>query len=143
MDVLGWGWERGVEGALSRPLQAFLAAHPLLGWLLNHPLWGVGVLLLVLLLGLGLLSAIARLTENFWLTLGQMPLRLLVWLLGAAIGLLRRPWRAKTGSAASAQSLPKSPDRAAEIALRLAALQTEQAALVRELQSLLQEPPPK
>lgn len=134
--------------ALNRPFQEFLAAHPLLSWLLGHPLWGVGVALVSLLLGLGLLSAIARLTENFWLTLGQLPLRLVVWLFGAGMALLRRPWRSKTELAAnSPKHLPENgadqADRAADIALRLEALQQEQTALLQELQALLAERPPE
>jgi hypothetical protein len=80
------------ESLLLRPMQGWLAEHPLLGWLLGHPLWLLGLVVVGLLLFAGLWSAIARLTEGFWLALVQFPFRLSNWIFGAVSGLLVRRW---------------------------------------------------
>lgn len=111
----------------------FLAVHPLWAWVVNRPLLALAIALVGLLLFSGLLRAIARLTERFWLALGQLPLRLVVWLFSALTRWLRRPQAAPTDA-------PR--DRARQIGQRLEALHQEEAALLRELQTLLADRPP-
>jgi hypothetical protein len=132
MNVLVNRWGNALQPLLSNPFQDFLEAHPVLAWGLDHPLWMAAIALLTLLLLAGLWSAIARLTENFWLTLVQLPFRLGRWLFGSLARLLLRP-----------QAADPAPDRLSQIMQRLEALQQEQGALVSELRSLLAEPPQK
>lgn len=118
------------ESLLLRPMQSWLAEHPLVGWLLGHPLWALGLALLGLLLFAGLWSAIARLTEGFWLALVGLPFRLSTWLFGAVSGVLVRRW-------VKSPQVERGADRLGEIMARLETLQTEQESLLDELRTLL------
>jgi hypothetical protein len=113
-------------------LQAWLLEHPIVAWLVLHPLWGLSLLGVVLLLFAGLWSAIARLTEGFWLTLVRLPFQLITWLFVTTTGLLMRRWVKPAPTEAS-------PDRLVEIMTRLEALQTEQEDLLQEMRQLLAE----
>ncbi|HSM81845.1 MAG TPA: hypothetical protein VLS96_09170, partial [Nodosilinea sp.] len=124
-DTLTSPW----ESLLLRPVQGWLAEHPLAGWLLGHPLWGLAVAAVGLLLFAGLWSAIARLTEGFWLALVGLPFRLGGWIFGTVAGLLVRRW---------AKPAAVSPDeRLREIVGRLESLQAEQEGLLEEMRGLL------
>jgi hypothetical protein len=116
-----------------RPLQQWLVAHPLVSWLWGHPLWTLAVVIAALLLFAGLWSAIARLTEGFWLGLVRLPFWLTGRLWGAVVGLLTQR---RAHSAAVAE------DRLREIMGRLEVLQTEQEALLAEMRTLLNSHPP-
>lgn len=111
----------------------FLGVHPLWAWVINRPLLALAIALTGLLLFSGLLRAISRLSERLWLALGRLPLRLAVWLFSVLAGWLRRP-----------KALPAAAprDRASQIGQRLQALHQEEAALLRELQTLLADLPP-
>ncbi|MBD0335507.1 MAG: hypothetical protein ICV62_08460 [Cyanobacteria bacterium Co-bin13] len=133
MDALVNRWGNGLQPFLSRPFNDFLETHPLWAWGLDHPLWMVAIATLALLLLAGLWSAIARLTENFWLTLVQLPFRLGRWGLRGLSRLLHRPAQ----PALAKSSNHSAPERLTEILQRLEALQQEQEALVQEMRSLL------
>ena len=118
------------DSLLLRPLQNWLMDHPVMGWLVGHPLWALGLAVVGLLLFAGLWSAIARLTEGFWLALVRLPFQLSGWIFGAVSGLLVRQW-----------TKPAEPgdggDRLEEIVARLKTLQTEQETLLEEMRELL------
>ncbi|MBD0267328.1 hypothetical protein [Pseudanabaena sp. FACHB-2040] len=101
---------------------------------MDHSLWVVAIAILALLLLAGLWSAVARLTENFWLSLVRLPFRVGLWGFLALSRLLRRP--TQSALVKPSEHSPE-PDRPAEIVQRLEVLQQEQEALVRELRSLL------
>jgi hypothetical protein len=128
----GYSWTEGLQSALLKPLQSWLMEHPIVAWLVMHPLWGVALLGVAILLFAGLWSAIARLTEGFWLTLVRLPFQLISWLFTAVTALLVRRWA--QGPAPEATS-----DRLSEIVARLEALQTEQEDLLQEMRQLLAE----
>ncbi|MFQ4137184.1 hypothetical protein PGN35_012785 [Nodosilinea sp. PGN35] len=129
-DTFANSWGDAAQGALLRPVQSWLAEHPLLGWLVGHPLWALGLGLVGLLLFAGLWSAIARLTEGFWLSLVKLPFQLSGWIFGAVSGLLVRRW-------AKPHQLATGDDRLSEIVGRLETLQTEQEHLLAEMRELL------
>ncbi|WP_194056322.1 hypothetical protein [Nodosilinea sp. LEGE 06152] len=104
----------------------------MMGWLVGHPLWSLGLVVVVLLLFAGLWSAIARLTEGFWLNLVKLPFRLSGWIFGAVSGLLVRRWAKPT-------QLEPGHDRIGEIVARLETLQTEQETLLEEMRQLLRK----
>lgn len=128
----GFNWADALESALLQPLQAWLMEHPMVAWLVLHPLWGLGLLGAAILLFAGLWSAIARLTEGFWLTLVRLPFQLITWLFVVTTGWLVRRWVKPSPPTAS-------PDRLGEIMARLEALQTEQKDLLQEMRQLLAE----
>ncbi|TVQ08486.1 MAG: hypothetical protein EA368_11680 [Leptolyngbya sp. DLM2.Bin27] len=121
-----------MQSVLLGPVQSWLAAHPLVGWLVAHPLWTLGLALVALLLFAGLWSAIARLTEGFWLSLVKLPFQLSGWIFAAVSGLLVRRWAKPTAVVAEA-------DRVSEIIGRLETLQTEQESLLEEMRTLLEK----
>ena len=127
-DGFGNPWESLLVG----PVQSWLAQHPWLGWLVGHPLWMLGLAAVGLLLFAGLWSAIARLTEGFWLALVGLPFRLSGWLFGAVSGLLVRRW-------SKPAALTEANNRLNEILARLGTLQTEQESLLAEMREILKK----
>ncbi|TVP64572.1 MAG: hypothetical protein EA342_16130 [Leptolyngbya sp. LCM1.Bin17] len=124
-------WTDGLPSTLFNPVQTWLSAHPLVAWLVAHPLWALGLLVLGILLLAGLWSAIARLTEGFWLTLVGLPFQLGSWLFTTVTRVLVRRWVKPSPQA--------HPDRLTEIIRRLETLQTEQENLLAEMRQLLGE----
>lgn len=131
IETWAMNWTDGLQSVLLNPVQTWLSEHPAVGWLVAHPLWGAGLLVLGILLLAGLWSAIARLTEGFWLTLVGLPFRLGGWLFTTVTGVLVQRWVKPTPQA--------NPDRLTEIVGRLEALQTEQEDLLAEMRQLLGE----
>lgn len=134
-DTFANSWGDAAQSALLRPVQGWLAEHPVMGWLVGHPLWALGLGILGLLLFAGLWSAIARLTEGFWLSLVKLPFQLSGWIFGTLSGLLVRQW-AKPSKAEPGR------DRMGEIVARLETLQTEQETLLEEMRQLLKQQQP-
>jgi hypothetical protein len=128
----GSPWAEGLQSTLLKPLQAWLLEHPLVAWLVLHPLWALALVGLSILLLAGLWSAIARLTEGFWLTLVRLPFQLITWLFTATTGLLLQRW-------AQASPPEANSDRLGEIMARLETLQGEQDDLLQEMRQLLAE----
>jgi thiol:disulfide interchange protein len=128
----GYNWTEGLQSALLRPLQTWLLEHPLVAWLVLHPIWGLALLGVGLLLFAGLWSAIARLTEGFWLTLVRLPFQLVASVFAIITGLLLRRW-------ARANPEAEQANRLGEIIARLEDLQTEQDDLLQEMRQLLAE----
>jgi hypothetical protein len=83
-----------MQDAVVAMIQTWLADYPIFNWGLAHPVWTLmGVIALVLLSG-GLLRAIAQLTEQLWIRLLQLPMRLGQWILAQLLQLFGRPFRA-------------------------------------------------
>lgn len=119
------------------PLRVWLATHPVVAWLVDHPLVTLGLGGIAVLLLAGLWSAIARLTEGFWLTLVRLPFQLVAWGFGGMVALLLR----RRGRRQSLSPDADRHDRLSQILQRLETLQTEQATLHQELQLLLGQHP--
>ena len=128
----GYSWTDGLQSALLKPLQTWLSDHPMAAWFVLHPLWAGVLVVLILLLLAGLWSAIARLTEGFWMTLVRLPFQLVTWLFVTTVGLVLKRWPKGEATAVS-------PDRLGEIMARLEALQIEQENLLQEMRQLLAE----
>lgn len=129
---LAGNWTGAWQSVWLAPLNDWLAAHPLVAWLVGHPLWALGLAGLGVLLLAGLWSAIARLTEGFWLALVSLPWRLAVWLVAGLMQLVGSRWR-------SSEMASEGGDRLREIMGRLETLQTEQETLLAEMRQLLAE----
>ncbi|NJN22394.1 MAG: hypothetical protein HC812_15925 [Leptolyngbya sp. RL_3_1] len=125
----------GLPTALTQAAQHWLTAHLNVEGLMANPLASFGLVCLVIFLGLGLLSAIAHVTESIWLFAARLPWRLMRWLLGWVGKIWQIP-------ATRLAILPfpqrnHAPDRIAEILTRLTTLQKEQDQLTQELSHLL------
>jgi hypothetical protein len=120
------------QRAIVAMVQTWLQNHPIMAWLVTHPLISTGILLSSLVLVRGLLGAIARLTERLWLTLLRAPMLFASWLFGAIVGLFRQPV-----VAAVPIELPSPKQRLADILDRLEALKQEQDELLQEVRTLL------
>ncbi|MGF1570081.1 MAG: hypothetical protein ACFCVD_18755 [Nodosilinea sp.] len=131
-DTLTNSWADALQGMLLTPIQTWLAEHPFMAWLVRHPPWALALVVVSILLFAGLWSAIARLTEGFWLTLVRLPFQLGSWLFVTMSGILLRRWP-------KPQKPDLAPDRLAEIMGRLDMLQTEQEGLLAEMRRILDE----
>lgn len=128
---LGRSIAEAIQLAIASSIQEWLSAHPLVAWLLTHPLYTFGCVILFILLFGGLLRLVNRLTEKVWIYLLQIPIGLFRWLGMRLIGFLKR----EAGTSNSSEGTKVR--RPADVLMRLRELQQEEAELMRELQSLL------
>jgi hypothetical protein len=121
-----------LQSVLISPWQSWLSEHPIVAWLVIHPLWALALIGLGLLLFAGLWSAIARLTEGFWLMLVRLPFQLGGWFFLTSSSLLVNQWTKSSQPA-------DPPNRLSEIITQLERLQAEQEGLLAEIRELLTE----
>lgn len=130
-EVLGDAVAQSVQRGISASIHHWLIEHPLIAWMLTHPLYllGFGVLC-ILLLG-GLFRLIGRLTEHAWWILLKLPVRLMRWAIQGILGLLR--------GKAEYDQFPEHriANRQLDILARLDEIKREEAELIQELRSLL------
>jgi hypothetical protein len=120
------------QQAVTSVLQTWMQDHPIVAWLLVHPLWSLLLLLVVVVLLRGLIGAIGRLTERIWIALLQAPMRLATWLLTSTTNRLTR-----TAPTAPSPLEPTPQQRLIDIVTRLEAIQQEQDALLKEVREML------
>lgn len=121
-----------VHSALTTSIRHWLEAHPLIAWILAHPIGTLLLALLSILLGWGLIRAIAHLSERLWLAILQTPVWLGQWLL-RSIGIRKK----EPGLSALMPA-----ERQAKLALLLSQLETMQAQqddLLKEIQITIRE----
>jgi hypothetical protein len=112
---------------LSIRLDHWIQSHPLIQWLISHPLGAIGLGLLSLFLLTGLLSAIGRLGEQLWLRLLRSPIALLSSI-------------TRNLSSRIQQIRPTAkPDRLTEILDRLEILRQEETVLMEEMRQLVKK----
>lgn len=113
--------------------QAWMATHPVVAWIMSHPLWAIALFFLALLLSWGLLGAIARLIQQVWFLILQAPLKLLQWLFNNLLKVFsRRALKAEEPTA-----LEQREQRLLETLNRLEALRHEQEELMQEVKTIL------
>lgn len=121
-----------MQNAFGGAMQQWMAEHRMWGWLIQHPLVSVGLLLVLLVLLQGLLSAIAQLIQRAGWALLRSPWKLSQWLLG---------FSAKSFQAALAPSTKREAEsqqqRLCELMDRLEVLKQEQDALLQEVKAIL------
>ncbi|MGF1482286.1 MAG: hypothetical protein ACFB4I_22870 [Cyanophyceae cyanobacterium] len=127
-----------VQRALTMARQNWLETHPLLAWLIAHPVLALVTILFFCWLFWGLLTAIGRLTEQAWLAILQSPLKLGQW----SVGQIPRGVKRLSGGS---NRLPVNSHaheehdrkRLADILNRLEQLNQEQEQLMKEMQGIL------
>jgi hypothetical protein len=128
IDSLNQTLSDGIQASINSSLNSWIDKHPQLVWLINHPLQCFGILLLGLFLFSGLLGAISRITERFWLFVLTYPFKIFSnsWLL-ISKSLQKDDDNQKT----------EAQKRVTEILSRLESVRQEQTSLSQELESLL------
>ena len=125
-----------LQTAIIISIQNWLEAHPILSWMITHPLYALGLLLLFLILFWGLLKIIGRFSEQFWLSVLQLPLKLFQWLLRVFF----RAFKNHTDSAIvtdQKSSGDNKQERLAYILKRLEEIRQEQEELLKEMQAII------
>ena len=128
IDSLNQTLSDGIQASINSSLNGWIDQHPQLVWLVNHPLQSFGIFLLGLFLFSGLLGAISRITEKFWLFVLTYPFKIFSngWLL-ISKSLQKDDDNQKT----------EAQKRVTEILSRLESMRQEQTLLSQELGSLL------
>ena len=125
-----------VQTAIIISVQKWLEAHPILSWMISHPLFVLGLLLLFLMLFWGLLKIIGRVSEQFWLSVLQLPLKLVQWLVKVFFRAFKNPTDSVifTNQKSSGD---KKQERLAYILKRLEEIRQEQEELLKEMQAII------
>jgi hypothetical protein len=128
IDSLNQTLSDGIQASINSSLNGWIDQHPQLVWLVNHPLQSFGIFLLGLFLFSGLLGAISRITEKFWLFILTYPFKIFsnIWVL-VSKSLKKDDNDQKT----------ETQKRVAEILSRLESIRQEQTLLSQELESIL------
>jgi hypothetical protein len=128
IDSLNQTLSDGIQASINSSLNSWIDKHPQLVWLVNHPLQSLGILLLGLFLFSGLLGAISRITEKFWLFVLTYPFKIFSnsWLL------ISKSFRKDDDNQKT-----EAQKRVAEILSRLESIRQEQTSLSQELESLI------
>ena len=126
-----------VQTAIIISIQNWLEAHPILSWMITHPFSLLGLLLLFLMLFWGLLKIIGRVSEQFWLSVLQLPLKLFQWLLRVFF----RAFKNHTDSAivtGQKSGEDNKQERLLYILNRLEEIRQEQEELLKEMQAIIE-----
>jgi len=113
-------------------IETWMQNHPVVAWFLNHPIISVVLLLVLIVLLRGLLSAIARLTERIWIAILRLPVMVVSQSMGAITRLFNRP-----RIAATTDEEETSQKRLTFILERLDTLRQEQDELLQEVRTML------
>lgn len=114
-------------------VQDWMATHPVIAWIMSHPLWAIALFLIALLFSWGLLGAIARLIQQAWWLVLQAPLKLLRWLFNG----LFKAFSTRVMKAEEITLLEQREQRLLETLNRLEALRQEQEELMQEVKTIL------
>jgi len=122
--------------SIENTLQNFLKGHPILNWLISHPLASIIMVPVIWFLLGGLLKAIAELSEKFWIAFLGFPIKLGRLLLIKIRKIFRIP--NKSGIDLAVVQVKDEETRLANIVKRLAELKKEQDHLWQEMTNILE-----
>ena len=127
IDSLNQTLSDGIQASINSSLNSWVDRYPQLVWLVNHPLQSFGIFLLGLFVFSGLLGAISRITEKFWLFILTYPFKI-----------LSNSWMFISKSLQKDDDNQKTEPkkRVTEILNRLESIRQEQTSLSQELESL-------
>jgi hypothetical protein len=121
---------KSIDGAIGSYFNTWLQNHWLLSWIVSHPVQSLILLACLIILFWGLLGAIGRGVERFWIWLLQTPLKILkplairVWL-----------WSGRN----SLRVLPQREQQIDSLIQQLREIQQEQDRLLTELTDLVKK----
>jgi hypothetical protein len=133
IDDLNHTLAEGIQSSIDASLNSWIDNHPQLVWLINHPLQGLGLLILLLIMTSGLLGAISDITKKFWLLLFTFPLKIIsnVWIKISSLSKNDNDGQKNISGETETQK------RIAEILNRLEVNRKAEGLLLQELDSLL------
>lgn len=135
-NQLANGVAEGLQNTVVASFQDWLVAHPIVAWMVHHPVPTLILGVIVLLLFWGLIRAIAQLTERIWITILQVPLKLSLWLWLWITRPLQKLTLIKSAQPpVAASATPQT--QLVEILTRLEALYQEQSQLIKEFRILV------
>jgi phosphate/sulfate permease len=126
----------GLQNTVVASVQNWLKTHPIVAWMVYHPIPTLVLAVVLFMLFWGLVRAIAQLTERIWIIILQVPLKLSLWFWT----LISRPWQGlNRGKPAALPVAPPSTPQTqlVEILTRLEALYHEQSQLMKEFRTLV------
>ena len=124
-----------LQKTMVNSLQSWLETHPIVSWLINHPLWILCIFILLLLLFGGLLRVIGRLTEETWLIIFQSPFRLARWLIVLTYKALTNASTPEVTNLKFGKN--DKQEQLNYILLRLEEIKQEQEELLKEMKTIL------
>jgi hypothetical protein len=133
IDNLNHTLAEGIQSSINASLNSWIDNHPQLVWLINHPLQGLGMLILLLIMTSGLLGAISDITKKFWLSLFTFPLKIISDIWSTISNLLRNDNDGQKNISGETEK----QKRIAEILSRLEVNRKAESLLLQELNSLL------
>jgi len=128
IDALNQTLSDGIQASINSSLNNWIDQHPQLVWCINHPLQCLFIFMVGIILFSGLLGALSKLTEKFWL-----------FILTSLLKMLAKSWRfvSKFWQKENAPQKNETQKRITEILNRLEVIRKEQTLLSQELESLL------
>jgi signal transduction histidine kinase len=135
-NQLANGVAEGLQNTVVASFQDWLAVHPIVAWMVHHPIAALFLLAVVIILFWGLIRAIAQLTERIWISLLQVPLKLSLWFWKWVSRPLKH-MKLIQSSAPTATPPATTQTQLVEILARLEALSQEQSQLMKEFRTLV------
>jgi hypothetical protein len=135
-NQLANGVAEGLQNTVVASFQDWLAVHPVIAWMVHHPIPTLVMGAVLLLLFWGLVRAIAQLTERIWITILQVPLKLSLWFWAWITRPLQKIALVKSVQPPVSPS-PTPQAQLVEILARLEVLYQEQSQLIKEFRTLV------
>jgi hypothetical protein len=128
IDTLNQTLSDGIQASINSSLNNWIDQHPQIVWCINHPLQCLSIFLIGMVFFSGLLSALSKLTEKFWLLVLTYPSKILanIWV---SIS--------KSVNQDNGTQNTENQERITEILHRLEVIREEQTLLSQELESRL------
>lgn len=130
LDNLKYSVREVTQVTIQSMMNEWLQEHPLFNWILHHPIATLVLVVISIVLLLGLLQAIFRLIEKFWLTVLKSPLLLGKLLLGS------RTVKSREMAHPSGVVSDLDTEQISQILVKLETIQQEQQAILQELAAL-------
>ncbi len=135
-NQLANGVAEGLQNTVVASFQNWLTEHPIMAWMVHHPIPTLVLGVVLVLLFWGLVRAIAQLTERIWIAILQVPLQVSLWFWTLITRPLQGSKRAQlTPATVEPPATPQT--QLVEILARLEALYQEQSQLIKEFRTLV------
>lgn len=125
-----------VQRAVADSITNWLEAHPILAWMFAHPLFTAIIIILLLWFFLGLLNAIAQLSQQIWLVILRSPFEISQQLVGR-IAKAISPVTNSVGVKLPRVDRDDGQERFTYVLSRLESIKQEQEQLIEEMQVIV------